>query len=181
MLTLAAVKEAMMASLRSPADLCDRLGLRPTEHQLEVLERFTLGDAIMDVRDEPAGEGLRASALCTLWRAIANPGSLSTVIGAQQKQVADFMDFLRSITEGIDPALSSVCSWPRWGTLCIGDDPGYRVQAVSNRPAFLCEALHGTIVVLGAGSPEGTGQWVETLKTAEGFACADGVRLIRVW
>lgn len=170
-----------MASLRSPEDLCDRLGLKPSEAQREVMQRFERDENPLQVLDS-GGERLGlAVAIGILWRLLCNSGSKVLVIASNERLGGDFFGFLQQITTKIDPALNAVCRWKRWNTLKIGHDSGYECKMLRNVPALLQgrDFSGTTFVVLGAGGSDTA--FVEMQMALEQVAASEGVRLIRVW
>ena len=141
-----------MASLRSPEDLCDRLGLRPNEHQRELMHRFYEEEDPLELAEIPAQQTTNAVALAALWRLLRVQGSKCIVIAANRDLESRFLTFLREVTTTIDPALTSVCRWRGSKCLAIGDAAGHELRVVSNRPEWL-QGLHDeaiTFVILGA-------------------------------
>lgn len=186
MLTTTRAKEMMVESLRSPADLSDRLGLQPSAAQFTLMERFQEGDEPLQLENLPDDENtmLRAVALCALWRLLLVPGSSCTVISSSADMGADFMDFLQDITTKIDPALTSICKWPRWNVLQIGTAAGYELRVVSNVESWLSEARSAdgvtTFVILGAGAVDDLA-FTEACKAIESHVGTEGVKLVTLW
>lgn len=181
MLTNNLIEEMMMTSLRSPMDLCDRLGLRPTTEQLDLMERFYHDEQPLEVTEVPAQQTTNAVAVCALWRLLLIPGSSCIVIAANRDLQSRFMGFMHDITTTIDPALSSVCRWSGSKTLKIGDSAGYELRFMSNKPAW-AQGIHGdaiTYVILGARSSEPN--FVETMRALDANRNDEGARHIVVW
>lgn len=181
MLTQAAVREAMTSSLRSPADLCERLGLKPSLEQYEVLTRFADGEHPMDIGGMDSAHATRAAGICALWRLLETPGSRVSVISSNPDLTTVLLSFLRTITTEVDPALASVCRWPRWNRLQIGDSTDYELHVYPNVPvcvAGIHETSH-TVVILGAGSFDVA--FSETREVLEGGMVGSGSRILRVW
>lgn len=180
MLTVAHAREMMVQSLRSPADLADRLGLTPTPNQLDILDRFAAGEEPMELTNERAEHTVRAVALCALWRLLLVPGSSCTVISSDEGLAAEFMGFLHNITTKIDPTLTSICKWPRWSHLEVGSVAGYELRLVSNVPGWLGTPDGvATFVILGAASNDP--DFTATREVVEGHVPAEDVRLISIW
>lgn len=169
-----------MASLHSPADLAERLGMRPTPSQRELMERFYEDEDPLQVTEVPAQRTTEALALAALWRLLREDGSKCIVIAANRDLESRFMGFLHKITTEIDPALTSVCRWTNNKAMKVGDAAGHELRFVSNRPAFL-QGLHGTVtfVVLGARSSET--RFMDTVKEVDKFRSMPGMRHIVMW
>jgi len=180
-LTIRLIEEMMMASLQSPLDLCDRLGLHPTTEQRELMERFAEGENPMDVPYDMGDRPENAMALSVLWHMLLVPGCRTVVIAADKQLGGQVMGFLQEVTMKIDPALTAVCRWPRWSTLKIGHDAGYECRLVSNRPALVA-GLHSEAMValiLGAGSADPA--FCETREALEGALVGEKARIVRMW
>lgn len=180
-MTNSLIEEMMMASLRSPLDLCDRLGLRPTQYQGELLDQFYHGTEPLEVTDVPAQNTVNVAAVCALWRLLLIPGSKCVVIAASRDLQSRFMGFLHDLTTKIDPALSSVCRWSSNKTMKIGDAAGYELRFMSNNPAW-AQGIHDealTVVILGARSSEP--RFNETREVLELLRGRDGTRFIVLW
>jgi len=181
MLTNSLIEEMMMASLRSPEDLSERLGLRPTTYQRELMSRFYDDEDPLQVTEVPAQRTTEALALSALWRLLLVPGSKCIVIAANRDLESRFMGFMYSVTTEIDPALTSVCRWSNGKTMRIGDAAGHELRFVSNKPGWL-QGLHGdaiTFVVLGARSSEP--HFCDTMKVIDTYRGQEGVRHIIMW
>lgn len=181
MLTNSLIEEMMMASLRSPEELCHRLGLRPTLAQRELMSRFYEDEDPLQVTEVPSEQTTNAVALCALWRLLLVPGSRCIVIAANRDLEGRFLKFMQSITTTIDPALTSVCKWSSSKVLKIGDTAGYEMRFVSNRPEWLqglpSEAT--TFVVLGARSSEP--RFNDTMQVIDSYRGQEGARHIVMW
>jgi hypothetical protein len=171
----------MMASLRSPQDLCERLGLRPTTYQQEILQRFYDDVDPINEKEIPAERTCNAAALCALWRLLLIPGSRCIVIAANRELESRFMGFMHQITTEIDPALTSMCKWANGKTMKVGDSEGYELRFVSNRPAYLQGIHDGTVtwVILGAKSSET--KFCDTMQVVDTYRGREGHRHIVIW
>lgn len=181
MLTTSLKKEKMMASLHSPADLCDRLGLRPTDAQLDLMQAFYEDVDPLQVTDVPAERTSNTIAMIALWRLLRIKGSRCIVVSATRELEARFMGFMHEVTTRIDPALTSVCKWTNSKTMRLGSEAGYELRAVSNRPAFL-EGIQEdavTWIVLGARSSET--HFNDTLQVVNSYRGREGHRHIILW
>jgi hypothetical protein len=181
MLTNSLIQETMMESLRDPENLCARLGLRPNEHQSEVMSRFYEDEDPLQVTEMPLAQTSNALALCALWHSLIVPGARTIVIASNRDLARRFMGFLYEVTTAIDPALTSSCRWSNGKTLKFGPSEGHELRFVSNTPAWL-QGLRGdtiTFVVLGAGSSET--RFAETLKVIDSYRGQAGMRHIIMW
>jgi hypothetical protein len=181
MLTTQATKETMMASLRSPEDLAERLGLRHTGYQRELMSQFYNDVDPVQANEVPAQRTTEALALAALWRLLLIPGSACYVIAANRELESRFMGFMHRITTEIDPALTSMCNWGNGKHLKIGDAAGYELRFVSNKPAFL-QGIHGdavTWVILGAKSSDTL--FGDTMKVVDSYRGLPGHRHIVMW
>lgn len=182
MLTINRTKEATttMPSLRSPEDLSERLGLRPTTYQRELMQRFYEDEDPLEVTEVPSQRTTEALAVAALWRLLREEGSKVVVIAANRDLESRFMGFVHQITTSIDPALSSVCRWTGNKAMKVGDSAGHELRFVSNRPEWLqglCGAI--TFVVLGARSDEP--HFYETMKVVDSYRNREGARHIVMW
>jgi len=181
MLTNSLIEEMMMASLRSPMDLSDRLGLRPTTYQLDLMQRFYNGVEPLEVTEIPAQRTTEALAVCALWRLLRIEGSRVIVIAANRDLESRFMGFLHAVTTQIDPALTSVCRWTSNKVLKIGDAAGHELRFMSNHPAW-AQGVHDSsllTVVLGARSSEP--RFIETMKALRAASTGENCRQIVMW
>lgn len=182
MLTEERKKEvSVMPSLRSPEDLAERLGLRPTEYQRELMHNFYEGVEPLEVLEVPAQRTTEAVALCALWRLLRIDGSRCVVIAANRDLEKRFMGFLHNVTSTIDPALTSVCRWPSSKRLKIGDAEGHELRFMSNRPEW-AQGIHDEAlmtVVLGARSSEP--HFVETMRVLRSVQTGANSRQIIMW
>lgn len=181
MLTNSLIEELMMASLRSPEDLCLRLGLNPTLYQQEIMSRFYNDEDPLQMREIPAERTCNAAALCALWRLMLIPGSKCIVIAANRELESRFMGFMYQITTAIDPALSSTCTWTGAKVMRVSDTDGYELRFVSNRSRYL-QGIHAdavTWVILGARSSET--HFCDTMKVIDSYRGKEGHRHIIVW
>lgn len=181
MLTIAHVREMMVDSLRSPHALAERLGLKPNISQGIILDRFANNEDPLVLTEVRTENTVKAIALCALWRLIAVQGSACSVISSSKIMSADFMDFLKKITTRIDPALTSICDWPRWNVLQVGTSAGHQLRLVSNNPEWVRKPPTGvtTFVILGAASS--ATKFCATREVFEAHAPVEGVRLITIW
>jgi len=170
-----------MTSLRSPEDLCVRLGLRPSGHQRELMHRFYEDEDPLEVEEIQAQQTMNAVALAALWRLLRVPGSKCIVISANRELEQRFLLFLREVTTMIDPALASVCLWRGSKCLSIGEASGHELRVVSNKPEWLQglpdEAI--TFVILGARSSEP--DFCETMRVIDTYRNLEGARHIVMW
>jgi hypothetical protein len=173
--------EAAMSSLRSPADLCDRLGMRPTTYQLDLLDRFYNDENPLQAKEIPAEHTSNAAAICALWRTMLTPGSKCVIIAANRELESRFMGFLYEVTTTIDPAMSSSCSWKGPKLLKFGTDAGWELRFVSNKPEQLAKVRGEVVtwVVLGARSSEP--KFNDARKQVESNMDFDGHRHIIIW
>lgn len=181
MLTNSLIEEMMMASLRSPMDLSDRLGLRPSTYQLDLMQRFYDGVEPLEVTEIPAQRTTEALALCALWRLLRIEGSRVLVIAANRDLESRFMGFLHTVTTQIDPALTSVCRWPSNKVLKIGDAAGHELRFMSNQPSWV-QGIHDPsllTVVLGARSSEP--RFIETMQALRAASVGENCRQIVMW
>ncbi len=181
MLSSAYIEEMMSQSMYSPLTLADRLGLRPSEGQVEMLEKLHEQPKLFDIQGDTAHTIIRAASLFALWRLLAYRGSKGTVIASTPELGGQFIGFLHRMTTQIDPALSSVAHWRRWNEVQLGSDAGHELRLVPNRP--VCAAGRGcsthTVISIGAGSND-----LDFLKTQEvlfGHSCPEGEVRIRIW
>lgn len=181
MLTLRYIEEMMVNALRTPLNLCERLGLKPTERQYELLQQLEEQPAKLDLELGDNREVLNAVAVYTLWRTFAHQGARATVIAANRERAAQFMGFLHRVTTEIDPALNSAVRWTRWNVMKIGPDAGHELRLVPNQPVCAAgrHASKHTIVILGAGDADPA--FVETMKALEDGNVGDGGSLLRLW
>lgn len=181
MLTNSLIEELMMSSLRSPEDLCLRLGLNPSLYQREIMDRFYNDEDPLQMKDIPAERTCNAAALCALWRLMLIPGSKCIVIAANRELEARFMGFMYQITTEIDPALSSTCSWTGGRVMRVSGTDGYELRFVSNKSRYLRavddEAV--TWVILGARSSET--HFGDAMKVIDSYRGREGHRHIVVW
>ena len=181
MLTNRATRETMMASLRSPEALCERLGLRPTEYQREIMHRFYEDEDPLQVSEVAAEHTVKAAAICALWRLLRVDRSKCIVIAANRELESHFMGFMYQITTEIDPALTSTCHWSNGKVMRVGNDPVHELRFVSNRPNYLLGINDDNItwVILGARSSER--RFGDTMKVVDGYRKYEGHRHIVVW
>jgi len=181
MLTNSLIEEMMMASLRSPEDLSERLGLRPSPYQLELMHRFYEGENPLEVVEIPSQRTTEALALCALWRLLRIEGSRVLVIAANRDLESRFMGFLHTVTTQIDPALASVCRWTSNKVLKIGDAAGYELRFMSNQPAWAAGIHDPSLltVVLGARSSEP--HFIETMQALSAVQMGENCRQIVMW
>lgn len=174
-------KEKAMASLHSPADLCERLGLHPTSAQLDLMQAFYEDVDPLQVEDDPTKQYSNTIAMIALWRQLRVKGSRTIVVSASRGLEVRFMQFLREITSRIDPALTSVCTWVNSRTLRFANEAGYELRCTSNRPAFLRGIKEDAVtwVVLGARSSEIN--FIETLEVVNSYRGREGHRHIILW
>jgi len=181
MLTNSLTEDTMMASLRSPEDLSERLGLRPNSHQRELMHRFYEDEDPLQVAEKPSANTTNAVALCALWRLLRVEGSKCIVIASSRDLEKRFLDFMRGVTTTIDPALTSVTRWSGSRSMKLGNQPGSEMRMVSCRPEWLqglgSEAT--TFIVLGARSSEP--KFCETLAVVNSYRGDEGARHIVVW
>ena len=181
MLTNSLIEEMMMASLRSPEDLSERLGLRPTMYQRDLMDRFYNDEDPLQMKEIPAERTCNAAALCALWRLLLIPGSKCIVIAANRELESRFMGFLYQITTEIDPALTSTCNWSNGKVMQVGDAAGYELRFVPNRVQALA-GIHADVVtwvVLGARSSET--KFNDARQVVESNRGFEGHRHIIVW
>ena len=181
MLTNSLIEEMMMASLRSPEDLSERLGLRPSTYQLELMQRFYEGADPLEVVEIPHLRTIEALALCALWRLLRVEGSRVLVISSSRDLESRFMSFLRTVTTQIDPALTSVCRWKNSKVLKIGDAAGHELRFMSNQPAWAVGIHDPSLltVVLGARSSEP--RFCETMEALKTVQIGPDTRQIVMW
>jgi hypothetical protein len=181
MLTNSLIEEMMMASLRSPMDLSDRLGLRPSTYQLDLMQRFYDGVEPLEVTEIPAQRTTEALALCALWRLLRIEGSRVLVIASNRDLESRFMGFLHTVTTQIDPALTSVCRWPSSKVLKIGDAAGHELRFMSNHPQWAAGIHDPSLltVVLGARSSEP--RFIETMQVLRSIQTGENCRQIIMW
>lgn len=181
MLTLRYIEEMMVNSLRTPLNLCDRLGLKPTERQYELLEQLADQPAQLDLELDEKNEVIRAASVYALWRTLAYQGARCTVIAANRELAGQFMGFMHLVTTEIDPALNSAVRWTRWNVMKIGPDAGHEVRLVPNQPACAAgrHSKTHTIVILGAGDADPA--FVETLRALEAGNVGSGGSMLRLW
>jgi len=170
-----------MDSLRSPMDLCERLGLRPMAAQLSIMRRFYEGENPLQAPEVPNEKTVNAVAVCALWRLLSIPGSRCVVIGSSRDLEGRFMGILHEITTKVDPILASVCRWTNKRTLKVGDAAGHELRFVSNVPEWLRCMEEGptTYVVLGARSSDTN--FVDASRIIESYDGLRGARHIIVW
>jgi hypothetical protein len=170
-----------MASLRSPADLCERLGMRPTTYQLDMLDRFYHSEQPLQQTDVPAQHTVNAAAMCALWRTLLIPGSTTIVIASSRELESRFMGFLHEVTTKIDPALASTCRWDSNKVLKLGSEAGYELRFVKNDPRQLARVRADVVtwVILGARSSEP--RFNEAREQVESTLDFDGHRHIIIW
>jgi hypothetical protein len=181
MLTNSLIEEMMVGSLRSPEDLSERLGLRPSLYQLELMQRFYKGEDPFEVVEEPARRTTEAIALCALWRLLRVEGSQVLVVSSSRDLESRFMGFLHTVTTTIDPALTSVCRWTSNKVLRIGDVAGHELRFMSNRPGW-AQGIHDPsllTVVLGARSSEP--RFCETMEALKTVQIGPDTRQIIMW
>lgn len=170
-----------MASLNSPMDLCDRLGLRPTPYQQAILQAFYEDVDPINEENIPAERTCNAAALCALWRLLLIEGSRIIVIAANRELESRFMGFMHDITTSIDPGLTAVCKWSNSKHMTVGDAAGHELRFVSNKPSFLQgigdEAV--TWVILGASSTQL--KFGDMMKAVDAYRGREGHRHIVIW
>lgn len=171
----------MSQSMYSPLTLADRLGLRPTEGQVELLEKLHEQPKAFDVEGDQAHTMVRGVALFALWRLLAYRGSKATVIASTEELGAQFIGFLHRLTTQIDPALTSVTTWRRWNEVQFGPDSGHELRLVPNRP--VCAAGRGcsTHTVIALGCLSGDLDFLKTQEVLFAHPCPEGEVRIRVW
>ena len=181
MLTTKRMEEMMSASLNNPANLCERLGLQPTDEQLALMDRFAEDEDPLVLAETKDGHLVRAAALCALWRLLLIPGSCVRVISSNKKLSHEFFGFLHEVTTSIDPALTQIAHWHGWRTLQLGNDDAYELRLVSNRPEWLRDEpqVVTTFVILGASSSET--EFSAAREVVETHRHVEGVRTIVVW
>ena len=181
MLTNSLIEEMMMASLRSPMDLSDRLGLRPSAYQLDLMQRFYDGVEPLEVTEIQAQRTTEALAVCALWRLLRIEGSRCIVISSNRDLESRFMGFLYTVTTQIDPALTSVCRWTNNKVLKIGEAAGHELRFMSNTPAWAAGIHDPSLltVVLGARSSEP--RFVETMQVLRSIQTGENCRQIIMW
>jgi hypothetical protein len=173
--------EAAMSSLRSPEFLCERLGMRPTTYQRDLMDKFYNDVNPLQTQEIPAEHTVNAAAICALWRTLLIPGSKTVVIAANRELEKRFMGFMHDITTTIDPAITSICSWSNGRHLKIGDAEGYELRFLPNDPKVLAR-VRGTAVtwvILGAKSSET--KFNEARAQAESAMGFEGHRHIIIW
>ena len=170
-----------MSSLRSPEFLCERLGMRPTTYQLDLMEKFYNGVNPLQTQEIPAEHTVHAVAICALWRALLISGSKTVVIAANRELEKRFMGFLHDITTTVDPALTSSCHWVNGRHLKFGDTAGYELRFLPNKPEVLARVRGSAVtwVILGAKSSETA--FNEARAQAESALNFDGHRHIIIW
>lgn len=180
MLTAKRTGEAM-ASLRSPDDLCERLGLRPNTHQRELMHRFYEGVEPLEVAEIPAQNTLNAVALAALWRLLRVEGSRVIVIAANRDLEGRFLGFLRDVTTSIDPALTSVCRWTGSKCLKIGDTAGYELRFMSNQPQWAAGIHDPSLLTVVLGARSSQPRFVETMEVLKSIQTGENSRQIIMW
>lgn len=170
-----------MTSLHSPLDLCDRLGLRPSPTQTQLLTDFYENVDPLHAREVPAERTTNTIAVCALWRLLREDGSKVIVISSNRHLESLFMDFLRKLTTEIDPALTSVCNWPHPRVLQIGNAAGHELRLYSNKPNFFKKVPDSVVtwVILGARSSEI--HFCDTMKVIDSYRGQEGHRHIYLW
>lgn len=170
-----------MTSLRSPEDLCERLGLRPSEGQRTLMHAFYEDVDPLQIREVPSEQTASAVALCALWRLLRIEGSKCYVISSNRDLEKRFLQFLHEVTRTIDPALTSVCKWTNGRALQLGSTSGHELRVVSNVPAFLMglDETPTTFVALGASSSDMP--FNDTLRVMDKYRGQEGARHIVMW
>lgn len=181
MLTNSLIEEMMMASLRSPADLSERLGLRPSLYQLELMHRFYEGANPLEVTEIPAQRTTEALAMCALWRLLRVEGSRVLVIASNRDLESRFMGFLHTITTTIDPALTSVCRWSSSKCLRIGDAAGHELRFMSNNPAWAAGIHDPSLLTVVLGARSSDPRFCETLEVLRTIQTGENARQIVMW
>ncbi len=168
-----------MTSLRSPQDLCDRLGIYPTNPAMtDAMHTFYNETGDLDISGLGAS---RTAAVCALWRVMRNNSSRCIVIASSKAHEAEFMDYLFGLTTNIDPALCTVTRWPHSRLMKIGDSAGHELRFVDNWPRRVA-GIHAdniTWVVLGASSTDI--KFNEMVEAVKGCATSEDHRIITVW
>jgi hypothetical protein len=180
MITNAPMEDAM-SSLRSPEFLCERLGMRPTTYQRELMHKFYNDVNPLQTQEIPAEHTLNAAAICALWRALMIPGSQTIVIAANRELEKRFMGFVHDITTTVDPALTSSCAWVNGRHMNIGDTAGYWLRFLPNDPKVLARVRADVVtwVILGAKSSDT--KFNDARRQAESNMDFEGHRHIIIW
>lgn len=142
--------------LRDPLTLCQQLNLRPKPEQFALLQRLALKEPVVMVKGDAESETMRAVAIGALWRILDTPSGSGVLIASKQELAVEFMEFIEIVCARINPAIKAVTSFPRWGILRIGGQPGWELRFLPNHTEIVASRARDAVVsvVLGAKSTE---------------------------
>lgn len=174
-------EKVMEVPLRSPADFCASLGLRPVPCQADFMERFAGVPEAIEAKADQDGAMVRVMALCALWRVISLPGCIGTVIAAKEEDGKHFMAFLGAVIEKTTPGLAAITSMKRWNVLSVGSSAGWGLRYIPNNVTMVTERAKNSnlAIILGAGSSNT--QFSAAREALESSMLNKNKTLLRLW
>jgi hypothetical protein len=167
--------------MRSPLNLCEKLGLTPTSSQHELLTRLSECHETYDVAGDMNNEAARACAIFALWRVLSIPGSTGIVLVPTAARGSDFMLFMEAVTKRCNPELAAVSGFPRWNVLQLGGRTGWELRVMPNKAALVRERAPMAVVSLIFDARSSVPEFVEAVQALEERSTHEKNTLIRLW
>lgn len=167
--------------MRSPLNLCEKLGLQPTAVQHATFGRLDDCPKRIEFLGDGRNEVTRAVAIFALWRVLSIPSSLGIVLVPTQALGSDFMQFMEAVTQRCNPELAQVSGFPRWNVLQFGGRTAWELRVMPNKSALVRERAPNSVVsvVIQAGDSEP--EFVEAVKALEEHSTHPKNSLISIW